>query len=97
MLSYEKKIEEFIFNDIRYFKNLNILEFGVRFGQSTRKFIDLVEKNGGHVYSVDIDDCSNISNSKQWSFIKSRDDDFKYIEERIPDTFDIIYLSLIHI
>jgi len=96
MLDYEKKLDEFIFNDIQYFKNLNILEFGVRFGHSTRKFIDLVEKNGGHVYSVDVDDCSNISNSKQWTFINSRDDNFKYIEEKIPDTFDIMYFDSFH-
>jgi len=96
MDNYEKKLEDFIFNDIKDLKNINVLEFGVRFGISTKKFIDLVEKNGGHVYSVDIEDCSQISKSSQWSFIKSRDDNFKYIEKKIPKKFDIIYYDSFH-
>jgi predicted O-methyltransferase YrrM len=96
MNSYENKLDEFLFKEIKDLKNINILEFGVRFGVSTKKFIDLVEKNGGHVYSVDLEDCSHISKSSQWSFIKSRDDNFKYIEKKIPKKFDIIYYDSFH-
>ena len=32
------------------------------------------------LYSVDIDDCSNVSTDINWTFLKSRDDDFKYLE-----------------
>ncbi len=51
-------------------KNPIILEFGVERGSSTKKFIDFVEKNSGKVFSVDITDCSNVSNSKSWKFLK---------------------------
>ena len=43
MSKYEEKLDEFIFRDIQFSKNLNILEFGVRFGESTKKFINHIE------------------------------------------------------
>lgn len=96
MSKYEEKIDKFIFEDINSWKNLKILEFGVRFGVSTKRFLKLIEKNGGHLYSVDVDDYSDISSSKNWTFIKSRDDDFEYIEKKIPNEVDIILLDSFH-
>tara|TARA_B100001093_G_C26798527_1_gene1002290 strand:+ start:841 stop:1464 length:624 start_codon:yes stop_codon:yes gene_type:complete len=96
MSKYEEKLEEFIFKDIQFSKNLNILEFGVRFGESTKRFISHIEKNGGHLYSVDIDDYSNISSSEKWTFLKCRDDNFEFIEKKIPEKFDLIYFDSFH-
>ena len=96
MSKYEEKLDEFIFRDIQFSKNLNILEFGVRFGESTKKFINHIEKHGGHLYSVDVEDCSNISSSKKWTFLKCRDDDFEKIEKIIPKEFDLIYFDSFH-
>lgn len=96
MSNYQKKLEEFILNDIKSIKNLTILEFGVRFGESTKKFIDIIESNGGHLYSVDVEDCKNISTSQKWTFIQSRDDDFNYLEKILPKKFDLIYLDSFH-
>ena len=51
-------------NDIKNITKPVILEFGVRQGISTQEFIKICEKNDGHLYSIDIDDCSNI----YWKF-----------------------------
>ena len=96
MSKYEQKIDKFIFEDIKKWKNIKILEFGVRFGVSTKKFINLIENNDGHLYSIDIDDCSKILSSEKWTFIQSRDDNFEYIEKKIPENFDVIFLDSFH-
>ena len=96
MTNYQKKLEEFILKDIESKKNLTILEFGVRFGESTKKFIDILENNGGHLYSVDLEDFKNISNSEKWTFIQSRDDNFDYLDQEIPDGIDLFYLDSFH-
>ena len=74
--NYLKKINNFIFEYERNKKNLNILEFGVREGRSTKIFLDMCKNNGGKLLSVDIDDYSNLFQDKNWTFLKARDDDF---------------------
>lgn len=96
MSQYENKIDNFIFKNLRHKKNLKILEFGVRFGISTKRFLNLIDNNGGHLFSVDINDCSNISSSDNWTFIQSRDDNFDYIEKKILKEFDVILLDSFH-
>jgi len=96
MTEYDNKLEQFMFSDILGKKNLTILEFGVRAGTSTKKFVQHCELNGGHVYSVDVDDCSGILKSDQWKFLHCRDDNFAFIEKNIPSEFDIIYLDSFH-
>ena len=93
---YEKKINDFMLSSIQTKSKPKILEFGVRKGISTKKFINICEKNNGHLYSVDVDDCSEISKSKNWTFIKSRDDNFGYLETRLPKEFDLIFLDSFH-
>ena len=77
-----------------------ILEFGVERGSSTKKFIDFAEKNDAKIFSVDINDCSNVSNSKNWQFLKSDDlnidkviENFKEIKET---GVDLIYIDSYH-
>ena len=53
-------------------------------------------KNNGKLYSVDIDDCSNVSTDINWTFLKSRDDDFKYLEVKLPSLFDVILIDSFH-
>ncbi len=93
---YSKKLDNFIFENINYLSNPSILEFGVRQGVSTKKFLNLCEKKNGKLYSVDIEDCSSVSSDKNWTFIKSRDDDFKYLENKIPKKFDLILIDSFH-
>ena len=96
MKKLNKKFENFIFKKIKDLNNLKILEFGVQRGYSTKRFIDLINKKGGELYSVDIDDCSNISRNKKWTFIQSRDDNFKLIKKKIPKKVDVIFLDSLH-
>ena len=96
MKKLNKKFENFIFKKIKDLNNLKILEFGVQRGYSTKRFIDLINKKGGELYSIDIDDCSNISRNKKWTFIQSRDDNFKLIKKKIPKKVDVIFLDSLH-
>ena len=93
---FANKINNFMINDIKNITKPVILEFGVRKGISTQEFIKICEKNDGHLYSIDIDDCSNISNSSKWTFIQSRDDDFETLEAKLPNEFDLIFLDSFH-
>ena len=77
-----------------------ILEFGVERGSSTKKFIDFAEKNSGKVFSVDIEDCSKVSNSRSWKFIQSNDLNIDYILNQFSEIkiggADLIYIDSYH-
>jgi len=49
-----------------------VLEIGTRAGISTSALLVGVEENGGHVWSVDINDCSRVfAGHPQWTFLHS--------------------------
>jgi cephalosporin hydroxylase len=49
----------------------NVLELGTRTGVSTAALLAGVEARGGHVVSMDIDDCSNLyAGHPQWTFVQ---------------------------
>ena len=48
------------------------------------------------LYSVDTNDYSHHFKSNNWLFIQSRDDNFTYLKNILPNKFDIIYLDTIH-
>ena len=87
-------------NFIREKKNPIVLEFGVNTGGSTNGFMWLAEKLNGKVYSVDIKDCSNVSSSKIWKFLKSDDLKIDYVLENFPEIekngVDLIYIDSYH-
>jgi predicted O-methyltransferase YrrM len=95
-----------IYNEIKFktitklisnIKNPNILELGVQNGLSTRKFLEVCDKNNGYLTSIDIEDCSTVSENKRWKFILSSDDNFNYIEKIIEDeSFDILFIDSLH-
>ena len=92
---YENKLEFFL-DDLRKIKNPQIIEFGVRFGISTKKIIKICEMNNGFLNAIDVLDCSKVSNSKNWKFHQCRDDDFEYLDEVLPRNIDLIYLDSYH-
>ena len=73
-----------------------VLEFGVKEGRSTKLLLEYCKKNNGKLFSVDIKDYSNLFSDKNWHFIKSRDDDFEFLKDKIPTKIDIIYLDSLH-
>tara|TARA_B100001123_G_scaffold56530_1_gene60511 strand:- start:21627 stop:22268 length:642 start_codon:yes stop_codon:yes gene_type:complete len=93
---YFEKLKETFYQDLIKIKKPTILEFGVRQGVSTKMFIEVCERNGGKLYSVDIDDYSKKFSSPVWKFIHSRDDNYDYVTEKIPTKFDFIYLDSFH-
>ena len=93
---FGQKISNFIFEHEKYKKNLNILEFGVREGISTKMFLDLCEMNLGKLVSVDIDDYSHLFKNNNWTFLKTRDDDLVTIKKNITSSLDIILIDSFH-
>ena len=96
MTEYEYKLNNFLYPLISKINKVNILEFGVQKGRSTLKFLEICNKNDGHLFSADIDDCSFVSKDPRWTFIKSRDDNFDLIKSNIPNKVDVIFLDSLH-
>ena len=87
-------------NFLRKKKNPIILEFGVERGTSTKSFVWLAEKLNGKVFSVDIDDCSSVSNSINWKFLKSDDLKIYHVLNKFVEIkengADLIYIDSYH-
>ena len=96
MNSYHKKIDKFIMPLVEKIQKPMIFEMGVRDGISTKKFIDICEKNDGILYSVDLIDYSNVSKSNKWKFINDSDDNLNNYRNKLPSKFDLIYLDSLH-
>tara|TARA_B100000767_G_C19583829_1_gene458484 strand:- start:65 stop:763 length:699 start_codon:yes stop_codon:yes gene_type:complete len=92
----KEKFFDFFYPQMIDVKNPVILEFGVRAGFSTSIFLDLCKINNGQLYSIDINDYSELFKDKNWNFIRSRDDDFDFIEDKIPKKFDLICIDTLH-
>ena len=82
MNDYNYKLETYLFSIIKKIKNPIILELGVQKGRSTIKFLELCKNNNGKLFSIDIDDCSSVSNDENWNFYQTRDDNFKFIKSK---------------
>ncbi len=96
MDNYNYKLDNYLFPIVKKIDNPIILELGVQNGRSTKKFLDVCNKNNGKLFSVDIDDCSSVSNSQNWTFIHSRDDNFSHIKKIIPNEIDILFIDSLH-
>ena len=93
---YLFKLDKNISHILDKIENPKILELGVRHGLSTNFFLEYCEKNNGKLYSVDIDDCSNVSKSDKWKFIHSSDDNYDKIIKETGSNFDLIYIDSFH-
>ena len=96
MNEYDKKLKDFFMEELKSVKAPKIVEFGVRKGISTKTFIDICEQNNGFLHSVDCDDFTNVSDSRYWKFHLTRDDNFDYLDQEIPDGIDLFYLDSFH-
>ena len=95
-LKYINKLKSFFFEEIKNIKNIKILEFGVREGNSTKFFLELCDKNNGKLYSVDINDYSQLFKNDNWKFIHSSDDDFEKVIGESEKEFDLIFIDSFH-
>lgn len=72
----------------------NIVEIGVRDGASTSAFLLGIEEKGGHLYSIDAQDCSHLFPSHpQWTFIHANSTDFQSVIKRIPYEIDLLLID----
>ena len=90
------KLDNFLFKQINQMNEPIILELGVQKGRSTKKFLELCNKNNGQLFSVDLDDCSDLSNEKRWKFFQTRDDNFEFIKSKIPNKIDVLFIDTLH-
>ena len=96
MTNFNYKLEKELLPKINNIANVKILELGVQKGRSTLEFLKICKKNNGRLYSVDIDDCSNVSEDPNWKFINSRDDNFKLIKSEVSSDIDVLLIDTIH-
>ena len=96
MDDFNYKLDNFLFPLINTINNPIILELGVQKGRSTKKFLEICEKQNGELFSVDVDDCSKISDDKNWRFFQTRDDNFDFIKSKIPKKIDILFIDSLH-
>ena len=94
--NFYKKISNFIFEHEKHKKNINILEFGVRKGISTKMFLKLCDVNKGKLIPVDVDDFSKLHKNDNWTFLNMRDDNIEEIKNYIDYPFDIILIDSFH-
>lgn len=77
----------------------NILELGVRDGNSTCAFLFGIERHGGHLWSVDKNiECAKMFPSHElWTFIDSDSTDVpKILNAGVPNSLNIILLDTRH-
>lgn len=96
MEDFDYKLDNFLLPHINNIKEPIILELGVQKGRSTKKFLEICHKNNGWLFSVDIDDCSNIFKDQRWKFFQTRDDNFQFIKSQIPSKIDVLFIDTLH-
>lgn len=94
-----------IYAHLPYFREIargNILEIGVHRGFSTAAFLLGVEKNDGHLYSVDIDPkCARLfPKHPQWTFFCNDSQNVSAVtaalRQEFPGSFDILFIDGSH-
>ena len=96
MDEYSLKLDKYLMPIVLNIDSPIILELGVENGRSTKKFLEICRKKNGKVFSVDVNDCSNVSGDENWKFYKTRDDNFEFIKSKIPNKIDILFIDTLH-
>ena len=94
---HHSKLINFIYPELRNIKDCNILEFGVsEKAMSTELFLEYSSHFNCKLFSIDSVDFSKKFNQSNWNFLHTRDDNFSYIFNNVPNTFKLILLDTIH-
>ena len=96
MNDFDYKLDHSLVPLVKKINKPIILELGVQNGRSTKKFLNICKQKKGKLFSVDIDDCSNVSNDLNWKFLKTRDDNFDLIKSEIGEKIDILFIDTLH-
>ena len=84
---------------LKNISNPVILELGVNRGRSTKRFLDHINFNGGKLFSIDIKDCSQAIENKNWNFFQCNDLHTDKILEKFPDLkngIDVLFIDSYH-
>jgi predicted O-methyltransferase YrrM len=76
-----------------------IVELGVARGRSTCVLVHACEAAGGHLYSIDIADCSDAATSSAWTFIQEDDLNIQTIQAAAPgikEGIDLLHIDSQH-
>ena len=74
----------------------NVLELGTRGGVSTQALLAGVERHGGRVWSVDIEDCSSVAAGHPlWTFVQGSSIDQAFYES-IGEPWDLLMIDTEH-
>ena len=80
--------------------NTIILELGVDRGQSTKVFLNAIaHTENSQLISVDIRDCSSISNCSNWTFVRDSSVNIHQIVQAAPiinNGIDLLYIDSLH-
>lgn len=99
-LSKKNNHQKIMVDYLKTKKKPNILELGTERGSSTTAFLWIAEKIDGKVFSVDLNDCSDVVVSKNWEFIQSNDLDYENILKKFEilktEGIDLIYIDSFH-
>lgn len=68
-----------------------VLELGVRGGESTRALADTCKDLDAELISVDIEDCSLVTDFERWRFIQADDIELEFNEE-----IDLLFIDTSH-
>ena len=85
-----------LFAEVDRWEDPVVLELGVRSGNSTAAFLAAVEKNGGHVWSVDVSRPRvpmEWFESDIWTFIEGDD---LGVADLLPQTVDVLFIDTSH-
>ena len=96
MDEYSLKLDKFLIPIVSKINNPIILELGVENGVSTRKFLKVCSEKNGKLYSIDVNNCSEVSKDKNWEFYQTRDDNFEFIKSKIPNKIDVLFIDSLH-
>ena len=74
-----------------------IFEIGVRRGISTAAFLVGIGLHDGHLWSLDVDDCSKLYDVPSWSFIRGHSvNDSERILSQLPPVLDVLFIDSDH-
>ena len=91
-----QKLYSFVEQDLKEYRNIQILEFGVDKGISTSFFLNICKKSKGKLISVDTINYEKLFSDINWNFICTRDDNYKKIFKEIKTPLDVIFLDTEH-
>lgn len=69
------------------------MEIGVRSGCSTSALLAGIEERGGHLYSVDINDCPVFAGHPNWTFYRADSVKDEAVKKLLANEYDVLFVD----